>query len=69
MSAAHKIKAAALKREIALGIEDLAHGRFQTYSDANIMRLAEDICELGRIRLTKLRLKVAAKVQRKKNSK
>src|ERR1039457_1446190 len=39
---------AALKRDIATGIEDLDNGRFQTYSEANIMQLAEDIGQSGR---------------------
>ena len=44
---------AALKREIATGIEDLDNGRFQTYSEANVMQLAEDIGRSGRERLKK----------------
>ena len=42
---------AALKRDIAIGIDDLKHGRYQTYSDANVMQLAEDIGRTGRERL------------------
>jgi len=66
MNQPFEIKFAALKREIALGIEDLAHGRFQTYNDANVAQLVGDIERHGRIRLNALRLEVAAKVQRKK---
>ena len=44
---------AALKRDIATGIEDLDNGRFQTYSEANVMQLAEDIGKSGRARLKK----------------
>jgi len=46
---------AALKRDIAAGIEDLEQGRFQTYSDANVMQLAENIGRAGRERLAKTR--------------
>jgi len=41
-----------LKREIAIGIEDLEHGRYQRYTDANVMQLAEDVGRSGRERLT-----------------
>ena len=61
-----EIKLADLKREIAVGIEDLDRERFQTYSEANIMQLADDIGRIGRIRLDGLRLKVAVKVHGKK---
>jgi hypothetical protein len=43
----------ALKRDIAVGIDDLENGRFQTYSEATIMQLAEDIGRTGRERLNK----------------
>jgi len=66
MSTADKIKVATLKRELAVGIDDLDHGRFQTYTDANLMHLVADIGRAGRIRLNALRLKVAAKVHKKK---
>jgi hypothetical protein len=39
---------AALKRDIAIGIEQLASGRYQTYSEANVMQLAEDVGRAGR---------------------
>jgi hypothetical protein len=55
-----------LKSKIAVGIDDLNLGRFQTYSDADFMQLADDVGRLGRIRLNALRLKVAAKVQKRK---
>jgi len=42
-----------LKREIAIGIEDLEHGRYQTYTDANVMQLAEDVGRSGMERLAK----------------
>ena len=66
MNSLDEIKLADLKREIAVGVEDLVRERFQTYSDANIMQLAGDIGRTGRIRLNGLRLKVAAKVHGKK---
>src|SRR6266545_3919683 len=44
---------AALKQDITVGIEDLERGRYQTYTDANVMRLAEDIGRSGRAHLTK----------------
>jgi hypothetical protein len=44
---------AALKRDIAAGVEDLENGRYQTYSDANVMQLAEDVGRAGRERLKK----------------
>ena len=46
---------AALKREVAIGVEDLERGRYQTYTDANVMQLAEDVGRSGRERLTKTR--------------
>jgi hypothetical protein len=39
---------AALKRDIALGIEQLDSGRYETYNDANVMQLAEDVRRTGR---------------------
>jgi hypothetical protein len=44
---------AALKHEIATGIDELDGGRYQTYSGANVMQLAEDIGRAGRERLKK----------------
>lgn len=44
---------AALKRDIAIGIEQLESGRYETYSSANAMQLAEDIGKTGRDRLKK----------------
>jgi hypothetical protein len=41
----------ALKREIAIGIEDLAEGRYRTYTDKNVKRLVEEIGRAGRARL------------------
>lgn len=49
---------AALKRDLAIGIEQLDNGRYQTYSDANVMQLAEDIGRAGRERLKKHRKKL-----------
>ena len=60
---ASKIKIAALKSEIEIGINDLNRGNFQTYDNAK--QLADEICRTGRIRLNALRLKVAAKVRGK----
>jgi hypothetical protein len=58
--------AAALKKKIVAGVQDLASGRYRTYDDATVMQLAEEVSLHGRARLNALRLKVAAKVQRKK---
>ena len=46
---------AALKREVAIGVEDLERGRYQTYIDANVMQLAENVGRSGRERLAKAR--------------
>ncbi len=46
---------AALKRDIGAGIEALEKGRYRVYSDADVMRLAEDIGQAGRERLTEVR--------------
>lgn len=43
----------ALKSEIRAGLDDLADGRCQNYTDANVMQLAEDIGRAGRERLKK----------------
>jgi hypothetical protein len=45
----------ALKRDIALGIEQLDSGQYQTYDDSNVMQLAENVGRLGRDRLEKTR--------------
>ena len=42
---------AVLKRDLAIGIDDLDSGRYQTYNEANVMRLAEDVGLSGRDRL------------------
>ena len=47
----------ALKRDLAMGIEQLDNGRYQTYNDANVMQLAEDVGRAGRERLKKHRKK------------
>ncbi len=44
---------AALKGDIAAGITSLDSGQYQTYDDANVMQLAEDIGRVGRERLKK----------------
>ena len=46
---------AALKRDIARGINDLNHGQYQTYNDENVMQLAEDVSRVGRERMKKTR--------------
>jgi hypothetical protein len=43
----------ALKRDIAIGIEQLDSGRYQTYSEADAMQLVEDVGRSGRNRLKK----------------
>ena len=42
---------AALKRDLALGLEQLDDGRYKTYDDTTVMQLAEDIGRSGRERL------------------
>ena len=42
---------AALKRDLAVAIEQLEHGRYRTYDNANVMRLAEEVSKAGRKRL------------------
>jgi hypothetical protein len=44
---------AALKRELATGIDQLDNGDYQAYDDANVMQLAEDVGRTGRERLKK----------------
>jgi len=44
---------AALQRDIAMGIEQLDRGRYQTYNDANLMQLAEEVGRSGGERLKK----------------
>ena len=44
---------AALKRDIAIGIEQLDSGRYQAYSETGAMQLAEDVGGAGRNRLKK----------------
>lgn len=45
----------ALKRDIALGVEDLEQGRYQIFSITDVLQLAEDISRPGRERLGKAR--------------
>ena len=42
---------ARLKRDLALGLEQLERGSYQTYSDDSVMQLAEDVVRSGRERL------------------
>lgn len=42
---------ATLKRDLALGIEQLEQGRYQTFGDSNVMKLVEDVSKPGRERL------------------
>jgi hypothetical protein len=42
---------AALKRDIAIGLDQLDNGRYQTYDDANVMQLAKEVGQAGRERL------------------
>ena len=42
---------AALKRDLATGLDQLAVGRYQTYTDANVMQLAEEVGQSGREQL------------------
>jgi hypothetical protein len=34
---------AALKRDLAVGIDDLKHGRYRTYDESEVLRLAEEV--------------------------
>jgi hypothetical protein len=43
----------ALKQDLAIGIDQLDKRRYQTYEDANVMQLAEDVGRAGRARLKK----------------
>jgi len=42
---------AALKRELAVGIDQLDHGRYRAYDDTNVMQLAEEVGKSGREKL------------------
>lgn len=42
---------AALKRELAVGIDQLEQGRYRAYDDTNVMQLAEEVGKLGREQL------------------
>lgn len=48
---------AALKRDIAVGLEQLDSGRYRTYDQTNAMQLAEEIGRSGRERLKSARKK------------
>jgi hypothetical protein len=37
-----------LKRDLAIGIEQLENGHYKTYTDAKVMQLAKDIGRSGR---------------------
>ncbi len=39
---------AALKRDLAVGLQDLENGRYQTYNESNVMQLAKDVGQSGR---------------------
>jgi hypothetical protein len=41
----------ALKRDLVDRLEQLAHGRYRTYDDANLMQLAEEVGRSGREQL------------------
>lgn len=44
---------AALKQDIAAGINDSEDGRYREYTGANVMQLAEDVGQSGRERLAR----------------
>ena len=46
---------AALKRELAVGIDQLEQGRYQAFDDTSVMQLAEDVGKSGRERLKQSR--------------
>ena len=41
---------ATLKRDLALGLEQLANGNYKTYDGTNVMQLAEEVSKRGRER-------------------
>jgi hypothetical protein len=44
---------AALRRDLAIGIDQLEHGQYRIYDDADLMQLAEEVGRLGRERMRK----------------
>lgn len=50
-----KRQLAALKRDIAVGIDQLDSGQYRAFTEANVMQLAEDTGRAGRGRLKKHR--------------
>ena len=46
---------AALKRDLATGIEQLESGRYRTYDEAGALQLAEEVSQAGRERLENAR--------------
>jgi len=46
---------AALKRDVAVGIDQWDSGHYRTFTDANVMKLAEDVSQAGRERMKKPR--------------
>ena len=42
---------AALKRELAVGLDQLEHGQYRSYDDTTVMQLAEEVGKSGRERL------------------
>lgn len=42
---------AALRRELAVGIDQLKQGNYRAYDDTNVMQLAEEVGKSGRQRL------------------
>ena len=41
----------ALRRELAVGIDQLDQGRYRAYDDANVMQLADEASKSGTLRL------------------
>lgn len=52
---------AALKRDIAIGIEQLKDVRYRTYDDNNLMQLGENVRRAGRARLKTASKKTGAR--------
>jgi hypothetical protein len=46
---------AALKRDLAAGIDQLERGQYRAFTDQDVMQLAEDVGQAGRARLKKHR--------------
>ena len=46
-----QLQLAALKQDIAIGIDQLDKGQYETYNETTVMQLAEEVRRFGRERL------------------